>query len=141
LLLGLLAIATYQDFADAEKGVANEASSLAALYRDIGAYPEPNRTALQNELREYTRDVIDTSWSLQHRGFVPPEAEKPVAAFQLLLVHFQPQDKSEELLHEETLRQSTIYTPIEGRDFTASPPASRPCCGTRSRSEPSSISC
>src|SRR4029079_17137457 len=35
LLLGLLAIATYQDFADAEKGVASEASSLAALYRDI----------------------------------------------------------------------------------------------------------
>ena len=105
LLLGLLAIATYQDFADAEKEVANEASSLAALYRDIGAYPEPNRTALQNELREYTRDVIDTSWSLQHRGFVPLEAEKPVAAFQLLLVQFHPQDKSQELLHEETLRQ------------------------------------
>ena len=28
-----------------------------------------------------------------------------VAAFQLLLVQFHPQDKSQELLHEETLRQ------------------------------------
>ena len=35
LLLGLLAVATYQNLSDVEKAVGSEASSLAALYRDV----------------------------------------------------------------------------------------------------------
>jgi len=38
LLLGLLAVATYQNHSDVEKTVSNEASALAALYRDVSAY-------------------------------------------------------------------------------------------------------
>ena len=33
LLLGLLAVSTYQNHSDTEKAVGNEASSLAALYQ------------------------------------------------------------------------------------------------------------
>jgi hypothetical protein len=47
LLLGLLAVATYQNHTDVEKAVSSEASSLAALYRDVTAYPEPQRTELK----------------------------------------------------------------------------------------------
>src|ERR1700674_5838570 len=43
LLLGLLAVATYQNRLDVEKSNANEASSLSALYRNLSAYPEPSR--------------------------------------------------------------------------------------------------
>ena len=48
-LLGLLAVATYQNHTDVEKAVSSEASSLAAPYRDVTAYPEPQRTELKNE--------------------------------------------------------------------------------------------
>jgi hypothetical protein len=47
LLLGLLAVATYQNRLDVEKSNANEASSLSALYRNVSAYPEPSRTELR----------------------------------------------------------------------------------------------
>ena len=53
LLLGLLAVATYQNHTDVEKAVAGEASSLAALYRDISA------------IREYMRSTIEDAWPLQ----------------------------------------------------------------------------
>jgi hypothetical protein len=52
LLLGLLAEATYQNHTDVEKAVSSEASSLAALYRDVTAYPEPQRTELKTLLKE-----------------------------------------------------------------------------------------
>ena len=39
LLLGLLAVATYQNLSDVEKTVGNEAAALGALYRDVSAYP------------------------------------------------------------------------------------------------------
>jgi hypothetical protein len=46
LLLGLLAVATYQNRLDVEKSNANEASSLSALYRNVTASrAEPHRVA------------------------------------------------------------------------------------------------
>jgi len=62
LLLGLLAVAAYQNLSDVTTVVSNEASSLAALYRDVQAYPEPTKGLLQNELRDYTRFTIDRAW-------------------------------------------------------------------------------
>ena len=107
LLLGLLAIATYQDHSDVQKAVAGEASSLAALYRDVTAYPEPSRTKLQDLLRGYTRSVIVYAWPLQRKGIVPIDG---VAAFQAQLVLFEPQTKGQEALHEAALRQfNTFY--------------------------------
>ena len=71
LLLGLLAIATYQDRLDVEKSNANEASSLSALYRNVSAYPEPSRSELQNLLREHTHYLIEDAWPQQRKGVVP----------------------------------------------------------------------
>src|SRR4030095_5461452 len=99
LLLGLLAVATYQNLSDVEKVVGSEASSLAALYRDVGSYPEPARSELQGLLRDYTRYVIDEAWPLQKKGLVPAGGVKKVAAFWERLASFQPETKAEEALH------------------------------------------
>ena len=58
ILLGLLAVATYQNYATVGDIVDKEASSLSALYRDVSAYPQPARSQLQDGLREYTRYTI-----------------------------------------------------------------------------------
>jgi hypothetical protein len=50
------------------------AAALGALYRDIGAYPEPARTIMQEDLRKYTRQVFDVGWPLQQHGIVPHNA-------------------------------------------------------------------
>src|SRR4029079_9663710 len=105
LLLGLLAVATYQNHSDVEKAVSSEASSLAALYRDVTGYPEPQRTELKTLLRKYTRYVIDEAWPLQQQGIVPPGAVKQVAEFQESLIRFEPQTKAQEALHAEAMRQ------------------------------------
>lgn len=109
LLLGLLAVATYQNHSDVEKAVAAEASSLAALYRDVSAYPEPARTELKGLLREYTQYVVNEAWPLQRKGIVPSGGVNRVAAFQEALVRFEPQTKSQEILHEAALRQFNVF--------------------------------
>ena len=110
LLLGLLAVATYQKRLDVEKSNANEASSLSALYRNVSAYPEPSGTALQNLLKEHTRDIIENAWLQQRKGIVPVEAVDRVEVLQAMLAVFQPQTTAQELLHENTLREfDTFY--------------------------------
>src|SRR5205823_3001893 len=48
--------------------VAEEGSSLVALYRDTSAFPDPQRTTLQNGLRTYARLVIEQEWPSMARG-------------------------------------------------------------------------
>lgn len=109
LLLGLLAVATYQNLSDAEKTVGNEAAALGALYRDVSAYPEPARSEVQALIRDYTRYVIDEAWPLQQKGIVPAGAVMKAASIFERLSAFEPQSKSQEALHQETLRQFNTF--------------------------------
>jgi hypothetical protein len=105
LLLGMVAVATYEDLSDAQKVAENEATSLAALYRDVAAYPEPTATTLTTVLKEYTRYVIDVAWPQERKGIVPKGGTQIVDVFQSTLYKFEPKSKSQEALHTEALRQ------------------------------------
>ena len=131
LLLGLLAVATYQARLDVEKSNANEAASLSALYRNITAYPEPSRTELQNLLRSHTRYLIEDAWPQQRKGIVPVDESHRITALQARLALFEPQTKAQELCIRVPAGNSTPSTRIEGRGITASPLASLPSFGTQ----------
>ena len=119
LLLGLLAVATYQNRLDVEKSNANEAASLSALYRNITAYPEPTRTELQNLLRAHTRYLIEEAWPQQRMGIVPVDESHRITALQARLALFDPQSKAQELLHQNTLRQfNTFYEDRRARIYS-----------------------
>ena len=109
LLLGLLAVATYQNHTDVEKAVASEASSLAALYRDISAYPEPDRAELKALIREYTRSTIEDAWPLQRKGIDPWKVNR-AAPLHARLALVEPQTEGHKALHNAALRQASRYT-------------------------------
>src|SRR5262245_34238810 len=104
LLLGLLAVATYQNHTDVEKAVASEASSLAALYRDISAYPEPDRSELKALIKEYTRSTIEDAWPLQRKGIDPWKVNR-AAPLHARLAIVEPQTEGQKGLHNGALRQ------------------------------------
>ena len=74
ITLGLVAVGTWQAYSEVDTKVGEEASALAALYRDVSNFPDPKRAELQADLREYARQVIDVAWPLQRRGIVPQNA-------------------------------------------------------------------
>ena len=105
LLLGLLAVATYQNYANIGDIVDKEASSLSALYRDVGGYPQPIRGQLQERLREYTRYTIEEGWEQQRRGIAPKGESVRSGLIVRTMLSFEPSKKSEEIIHAEALRQ------------------------------------
>ena len=105
LLLGLIAVTAYQNYADADQNVTREAAALSALYEDVSRYPQPFRQDLRWLLRDYTRYVIRYAWPAQQRGEVPEEGTIRAEAFFDRLLDFQPQTPAEEILHAECLRQ------------------------------------
>jgi Protein of unknown function (DUF4239) len=126
ILLGLIAVGTYQNYADVEKTVGQEASALAALSRDVSSYPEPIRGELQALLREYCRYVIEEAWPAQRRGIIPEGGTDRVSAFQRKLMTFEPATKGQEILHAATLQQFNSFVEIRRQrllDVTTGLPA------------------
>jgi hypothetical protein len=112
LLLGLVAVATYQDYSTVSDLVDKEASSIAALYRDFTAYPESIRTKLHDLLREYVRFTLENDWPQQRAGIVPTDGTARVDALFRVLVAFEPTRKSEEIIHAEALRQINQFVEL-----------------------------
>ncbi|WP_168221928.1 bestrophin-like domain [Aquisphaera giovannonii] len=109
LLLGLIAVAAYQNFSQVEASVSSEVNALTALYQDCRSYPEPHAQNLQWLLRDYCRSVIKYSWPLQRRGLIPQGGRVRLVAFQEKLREFNPQTKADEIHHAETLRQFNTF--------------------------------
>lgn len=102
--MALIAVSVSQTHSDVSKIVSAEATALAALYRDVSAYPGPVRPQLQDLLRDYVQYVIQEAWPLQRRGKVPGGGVDRINRFQAMLVGFEPVTEGQKLLHGETLR-------------------------------------
>lgn len=112
LLLGLLAVAAYQNLADVEKVVVQEAGGMRALYKLADAYPEPHRTELRGHLKEYTRFLIEEAWPGHRRGEIPGGGVKIMGAFEDALYSFEPKTKGQEIFHAEMVRLNNQTTEI-----------------------------
>ncbi len=106
ITVGLIAVGVWNTYSNASELVSREATSIGALYRDVGGYPSPLREELRAELREYTVFVIEKAWPAQKRG----EGQKINSGtllldeFQHKLHAFEPANASQSVLHGETLR-------------------------------------
>jgi Protein of unknown function (DUF4239) len=112
LLLGLLAVAAYQNFSSVTDLVTRESSNVASLYRDAQGFPEPERGKLQAGLRDYVHYVVDEAWPLQRKGIVPNGGSEKVTAFFKDLIAFKPNDHSEEIVFAEALHQFNTFVEV-----------------------------
>jgi hypothetical protein len=112
LLLGLLAVGAYANFASVDENVSREAASLTVLYHMVSSYPSPVREKLQGEIGHYTLDTIDRVWPLQQKGIVPPESQDRLSALYDALLAFKPHDQGEAVTHAETLRTLNEYAEL-----------------------------
>jgi Protein of unknown function (DUF4239) len=104
ITLGLLAIGAWTTYSEVQGRIDHEATALGALYRDIGAYPDPMRQLMQDDLRKYTRGVIDVGWPLQQRGIVPNNVSGVLSDFQQHFMDFEPQTERQKIIATEAYR-------------------------------------
>jgi hypothetical protein len=104
LTVALIAISVWETHVAAAKIVSAEATSVAALYRDVSGYPPPVQAQLQDTLRDYVESVIEEAWPEQHQGRVPRGGVERIDRFQQLLTGFEPATEGQKILHAETLR-------------------------------------
>jgi hypothetical protein len=104
LAVALIAVNVFETYTDAEKTVSQEASAMAALYRDVETYPDKIRPSLQAELTDYDRFVINEAWPAQRIGKSLRRGDERLDRFQNTLVSFEPASQREALLHAEAFK-------------------------------------
>jgi hypothetical protein len=102
LLLGLLAVATYQNAAQIQTSVQREAATLALLYRGSTSYPEPLRSELQFLLRDYTLYVVHKDWPAHNEGRILQGGAARMGALVHTLETFEPTTRSQEIVLAQT---------------------------------------
>lgn len=108
ILLGLLAIEAYQDFSAAKDTVSKQALTMTTLYHDVDGFPKALRTQLQEDLRDYAAEAIETHWPKD--PFAPSPTGPSLRLRDMLkrLLAFQPSTKTEDVVYAETFRQVNL---------------------------------
>lgn len=104
LLLGLLAVAAFNNVSSVEASVDREAASIATLYRLMGAYPEPLRSDTQYLLRDYTQYVIHKDWPSHQQGKVWNGGALRLQVIGQGLISYEPERHSQVILQEQSIR-------------------------------------
>jgi hypothetical protein len=68
LLFAFIIVIAYQNYGDAQSNVSHEADALAAIVRDSGAFPQPERDRVRGAVGAYVRTVVDEEWPRMHQG-------------------------------------------------------------------------
>jgi hypothetical protein len=103
LATALTAVQVWESYEKVKEITAQEASSMAAFYRNVSQYPEPLRSTMREQIRGYTYQIIHDSWPLQRQGTIPTETVRTMDELQTTLVGFEPKTEAEKGLALETL--------------------------------------
>lgn len=113
LVMALISVHVWEGNLAAQSITSREATSIAALYRDVSGYPEPARDQLHQAIRDYVNYVIHESWPLQRKGKVPSGGVELVDRIQEILMGFEPATEGQKVLAAETLRAYNVM--VEAR--------------------------
>ena len=103
LLLGLLTVAAYQNSEHVRESITNEATSLAGLYAQMGAYPEPTRSDVKWLMRDYTLFTIHREWPAHRKGNLLNGGFNRADAIRRSLSEFEPATEGQRLNHQQAM--------------------------------------
>jgi hypothetical protein len=106
LLLGLLAVAAFQNIATVQAAVDHEAGAAVALYNAVDPLPEPLRGDLRGQVRDYLLYVINKDWPAHRDKMIWNGGNLRLDRINQELVAFEPDGRAQELAQEQALQAS-----------------------------------
>ena len=90
ILLALVAVSVYENFAEARKATLEEAALVGALFRGTTGLPEEVGAPMRDTIEEFVHTVIEQDFPAQRRGDLPETSAAQVDEFEFLLHEFEP---------------------------------------------------
>ncbi len=96
ILLALVAVSVYENFAEARKATLEEAALVGALFRGTTGLPDEVGVPMRATIEEFVHTVIEQDFPAQRRGDLPETSAAQVDEFEVLLHDFEPQPVQQE---------------------------------------------
>lgn len=113
LLVGLVAVAAWDNYQEVDAIASRESAAIAALYRDISTLEQPAKGQLQQHLKNYLHFVINVAWPAHKNGKSPRDGGQMLSSFHAVLAHYHPRNIEQQTLQAEAL--SAFNRLIEAR--------------------------
>jgi Protein of unknown function (DUF4239) len=105
VLLAFIAIVVWQQHTQVQSQVEQEANQLGDLYRNAQVFPEEVRTRLQNQIRAYSRSVVEKEWPAMAKGETSPDAWAAMNQLWRAYQQVEARNDHERLWYEKSLDQ------------------------------------
>lgn len=110
LLVSLLTVAAYQNLDRVTTAVYAEASSVGRLYADVMIYPEPLRSDLRANIRDYVLFTVHKDWPAHAEGRILLGGANRLGVIRQQITGFEPGSTAQEILQAGVLTSFQTLT-------------------------------
>jgi len=103
VLIALVVIAVWEDYAAARDTVERESSELDDVFRLAHAFPDSEGRQLQELARSYAQVVVEEEWALMAQGRTSPQAWDLLDEMTLQVENVEVRTKADQMVYEEAL--------------------------------------
>lgn len=103
ILLALVALSVYENFAETRTATFREAAQLTALYRGTTALPEDVGEPIRDTIAEYLHVVVDDDFAAQKSGVLPEASAALVDQAEHLMHDYEPVTLAEQAEYIQVL--------------------------------------
>ena len=105
LLFAFIIVIAYQNYSDAQSNVSDEADALAAIVRDSGAFPQPQRDRVRASVGAYVHTVVVEEWPRMRQGEDSADAWAAVGGMYRTLQGVNPGSPGAQAFYDDSVRQ------------------------------------
>jgi hypothetical protein len=120
VLLAFVVVVVWQQWDDAQSKVQQEANALANLYEEAGVFPEPRRSELRAQLRDYVRVVLSDEWPALVDGRDSPHARDALIRLRQTYRELQFSTTQDSLIYADSVQQINAVSDLRRLRILAS---------------------
>ncbi|MFE5672133.1 DUF4239 domain-containing protein [Agromyces sp. NPDC056523] len=113
ILLALVAVSVYENYAATRDATVEEAGQIGALYRATTALPDDIGEPMRELIDDYTVAVIEEDFPMQREGVLPDASLDEVDAIEDIMHSFEAETLSEQAEYKQVLESFDVF--IESR--------------------------
>lgn len=103
VVLGFVVVIVWQKYDGTVQNTQNEVAAVADMYRIVGGCPEPQRTHIRGEIKQYITWVVNTEWPAIQAGHNPSRMSPLLEHVGGDITHFEPQTPGQSDVHQAAL--------------------------------------
>ena len=103
ILLGLVAVSTWNNFDEVERLVSQEVGAIRAFHQNLEALQEPARNQLKADTQAYIKAIVDVEWPSYQKGEIPIDGSSPLDRLFQVLSGYQPSTLNEHVIFMQSM--------------------------------------